>query len=49
MLAIAGGILLALFVLGLFSGGIGLLNEGQPGCGCALVIAALAIIGLIFL
>lgn len=49
MFAIAGGILLALFVLGLLVGGVGMLNEGETGCGCTVILVGLAIIGLIFL
>lgn len=49
MFAIAGGILLAVLILGLLGGGIGLLNEGEPGCGCAILIAAMVLIGWIIL
>jgi hypothetical protein len=49
MLAIAGGILLALFVLGLILGGFSMIGEGQQGCGCIILIAAAVILGMIFL
>lgn len=51
MIAIAGGIILALFVLGLFRLGAELFieNDGTRGCGCAILIVATVIIVAILL
>lgn len=49
MLAIAGGILLALLVIGMLFGGLSMFGEGENGCGCALLAVAGAIILIIIL
>lgn len=51
MLDVAGGIIIAAVVLGLFAGGFASLSEGSSGCGLALVcfLAGTVALGGIFL
>jgi hypothetical protein len=47
MLEIAGGILIALAILAAIVFGFGLLDAGEGGCGCILLLGAIAAIGFI--